>query len=179
MSMKRSYTASAYDLSLTTNILNANITLIGKMRSEMTSRMYTPLELPSPESGPSQEGATILVYAAHSIGLIPIPLFELETASQSSFDPTAQVFVLITSKYSLPDMEDGDEHIKFAPVLGKTAGVKDMKVKRAEREKRKSTDSVKNKNKSEDDESSQNKRQISEGIQKSVPTHPGKTMHIQ
>ena len=74
MSMERSYTASAYDLSCTANILNANSTLIRKMISRMTSQTYTPLELPSPESGPSQEGATILADAAHSIGLIPLPL---------------------------------------------------------------------------------------------------------
>ena len=76
-------------------------------------------------------------------------------------------------------MEDSDEKIVSASAAGETAGAEDMDVDKAEREKRKSTEFVKNKNKSEDDESSQNKRQISEGIQKSVPTHPGKTMHIQ
>jgi hypothetical protein len=37
VSMERSYTASAYDLSRTANILNANINLIGQMISEITS----------------------------------------------------------------------------------------------------------------------------------------------
>ena len=145
----------------------------------MTSRKYTPLELPSPESGPSQEGATILADAAHSIDLTPLPLFELETASQRSFDPTAQGLDLSGSKESLTDMEDGDEQIEFAPVAGKTAGFKDRDVDRAEREKRKSNQFEKNKNKSEDDESGQNKRRISEGTQKSVPDHPGETPNLQ
>ena len=55
ISMERSYTASAYDLSHTANILNANITLIGKMISGMTSQTYTPLEFHSRENGQSQE----------------------------------------------------------------------------------------------------------------------------
>jgi hypothetical protein len=53
MSMELAYTASAYDLSRTANILNANINHIGEMISAMTSQPYTPQELPPPESGPS------------------------------------------------------------------------------------------------------------------------------
>ena len=64
------------------------------MLAEMTTREYLPLAPPSPESGPSQEGASILADGAHSIGLIPPPLFALETESQSSFDQDAQVFDL-------------------------------------------------------------------------------------
>ena len=92
-------------------ILNANINLIGQMLADMTKQEYLPLALPSPESGPSQEGASILADAAHQIGLIPLPLFELETESQSSFDQDAQVFDLSASKDSLPAMEDGKELI--------------------------------------------------------------------
>ena len=145
----------------------------------MMSQTYTPLKLPLQESGPSQESANILADAARSIGLIPLPLFELETASQSSFDPTAHVLDLSASKDSLTQMEDGDEQIVFASAAGKTAGAEDMEVDKAEREKRKSPEFVKNKNKSEDDESSQNKRRISEGTQKSVPAHPGETPNLQ
>ena len=85
------------------------------MLAEMTHREYLPQALPSPESGPSQEGASILDDAAHQIGLIPLPLFELETASQSSFDQDAQVLDLSESKDSLPAMEDGEELIEFGP----------------------------------------------------------------
>ena len=99
--MERSYTASAYDLSRTANILNAIINFIVQMLVTMTHQEYLPSALPSPESGPSQEGASILADAAHSIGLIPLPLFELETESQSIFDPDAQIFDLSESKDSL------------------------------------------------------------------------------
>ena len=85
------------------------------MLAEMTKREYLTLALPSPESGPSQEGASILADAAHQIGPIPLPLFELETESQSSFDQDAQVFDLSESKDSLPAMEDGEELIEFGP----------------------------------------------------------------
>jgi hypothetical protein len=179
ISMERSYTASAYDFSRTANILNANINLIGQMLSEMTKQTYTPLELPSPESGPSQEGATILADASHSIGFIPLPLYELETASQSSFDPTAQLIDLSASKDSLSDMEDSKEQIEFAPAVGETVGVKDMEVDRKEREKRKSTEFDKKETTSEHDESSQNKRRSGEGTEKSVPTDPGETPNLQ
>ena len=60
----------------------------------MKIRTYTPLEIPSLESGPSQEGAMIRADAGHKIGLIPLPLYKLETAPQSSFDPTVQVLDL-------------------------------------------------------------------------------------
>jgi hypothetical protein len=108
-----------------------------------------------------------------------MPLFEFDTESQSSFDPNAQVLDLCASKDSLTQMEDGDEQILFASAAGETAGAEDMDVDKAEREKRKSTEFVKNKNKSEDNETSQNKRRISEGAHPSLPNHPGETPNLQ
>ena len=142
----------------------------------MTQQEYLPSPLPSPESGPSQEGASTLADAAHQIGLIPIPLFELESELQSSFDQDAQVFDLSESKDSLPAMEDGEELIDFGPAVRETAGVKDMEVDKKEREKRKSTEFEKRETTSEDDESSQNKRRSGEGSEKSVPADPGEML---
>jgi hypothetical protein len=170
--------ASAYDLSRTANILNANINLIGEMLAEMTSRTYVPLQLPPPESGPSQEGARILADAAQTIGLLPLPLFELETASQSSFDPDAQVLDLCASGDSTPALEDGEELVVFGPAERETAGVQDMDIDKKEREKRKSTEFEKKETTSEDDESSQNKRWSGEGSEKSVPIDPGETPNL-
>ena len=57
----------------------------------MTSQPYTPLDLPPPENGPSQEVEQILADAALTVDRILLPLFELDTESQISFDPNAQV----------------------------------------------------------------------------------------
>jgi hypothetical protein len=178
VSMERSYTASAYDLSRTANILNSNINLLGEMLAEMTSKQYRPLQLPPPGSGPSQEGAQILANAAQTIGLIPLPLFELETASQSSFDPDAQVLDLASSA-SMPDLEDGEEQVVFGPAERETTGLQAMEVEKKEREKRKSSEFEKRETTSEDDESSQNKRRSGDGSEKSVPIEPGETPNLQ
>ena len=79
----------------------------------MTGRPYTPLELSLPESGPIQGGAKILADVSFNTDRIPLPLFELETESQSSFDPRAQVLNISASNDSLPPMEDGEETIEF------------------------------------------------------------------
>ena len=148
------------------------------MLAEMTSKEYRPLQLPPPGSGPSQEGAQILADAAQTIGLIPLPLFELETASQSSFDPDAQVLDLSASA-SLQDLEDGEEQVVFGPAERETTGLQAMEVDKKEREKRKSTEFERRENTSEDDESSQNKRRSGEGSEKSVPIEPGETPNLQ
>ena len=179
VSMERSYTASAMDLSRTANILNSNINLIGEMLAELMSKEYRPLQLPPAGSGPSQEGAQILADAAQTIGLIPLPLFELETESQSSFDPDAQVLDLSASEDSPPSLEDGEEQVEFGPAESKTRGVQDMEVEQKEREKRKSSEFEKRETTSEDDESSQNKRRSGEGSEKSVPADPGETPNLQ
>ena len=108
-----------------------------------------------------------------------LPVFEIETELQSSFDPDAQIFDLSESKDSLPAMEDGEEIIEFGPTEREIAGVKAMEVDKKERENRKSTEFEKRETTSEDDESIQNKRRSGEGSEKSVPADPGEMPNPQ
>ena len=140
MSMEQSHTASAYDLSRTTNVLNANMNQIGKLLSAISKQPYQPIELPLPDSGPSQEVARILSDTAFNIEHIPLPIPNPDgkSESQSSFGPNAPVIAVGTSKDSLLNMENGNARIYFKPEVEEDGSVEAMNVDKAERENRKS-----------------------------------------
>ena len=83
MIMERYHTASAYDLSRTANILNANMNQIVNMLSALSNQPYQQLELPASKSGISQEGARILeeelINIEHTMLPIPNPNDESES----------------------------------------------------------------------------------------------------
>ena len=93
MIMERAYTAFAYNLSQTANILNVNMNQIGNMISVMTTtnQLNTPSKLHFPESGSSQQRANISTEMVANIDRIPMSIPYAESESQSSFDPNAQV----------------------------------------------------------------------------------------
>ena len=125
MSMKISHTAFAYDLSRTANIFNTNMNQIGNMLSALSHKPYLPLELPSPDIGPRQEGSRILSEAVIKIERIPLPIpnNDGKSESQSSFDPHSPVIEVCNSKDLLDNMDDGEEQIELEPAVGEKIGV--------------------------------------------------------
>ena len=113
MERRMGYTASTFDLSRTRNILNANMNQIGMISSAMTKQPYTPEELHSPESGPSQQRSNIIRDMEAEINKMPLPIPYAKSESQSSFDQNAQVLDISASNESLFNMEDGEEEIIF------------------------------------------------------------------
>ena len=114
---------------------------IGMMILAMTNQTYIPAELHSPESGPSQQGGNILRDAEAKINTTPLPIPYVESESQSSFDPNAQVLDISASKESMFNMEDDEEEMVFkeeTPAAGTDTEVEAMHVDKAKKEKRKS-----------------------------------------